>query len=178
VTFTNDTKWPARTTITVKLISPKFASVVPFFLQILAIVFGKKCRFLDVIGNFSCDQLRLVPWLLRPIHLRPLTRNHVHLRPRNLRLFHLRSHSFETTFIWDHVHLKPHSFETTLNWGGDWGRFWWTRGRNNTNGDENARSLIDHWVNFSSLPLWLVSFLQMLVYYDNRLRLLLKQFLY
>jgi len=21
------------------------------------------------------------------------------------------------------------------------GRFWWTRGRNNTNGDENARSL-------------------------------------
>ena len=35
---------------------------------------------------------------------------------------------------------------------------------------------IDHWGNFSSLLLWFVSFLQSLMYYDNRWRLLLKQF--
>jgi len=41
---------------------------------------------------------------------------------------------------------------------------------------ENVQPLIDHWVNFSSLLLWLVSFLHILIYYDNN-RLLLKQFI-
>jgi len=36
---------------------------------------------------------------------------------------------------------------------------------------------IDHWVNLSSLILWLVSFLQILICYDNRWRLLLNQFI-
>ena len=67
-----------------------------------------------------------VPWLLRPIHLRPFIWDHIHLRPINLRPLHLRplrsrpvhlrSHSFESTFIWDHIHLRPHSFETTFIW--------------------------------------------------------------
>ena len=43
-------------------------------------------------------------------------------------------------------------------------------------GGENAQPVIDHWVNFNSLLLWLVSFLQILIYYDNRWRMLLKQF--
>jgi len=47
-------------------------------------------------------------------------------------------------------------------------------GRNNTKGAK----MLDHWVNFSSLLLWLVRFLQMLIYYDNRLRLLLKLFIF
>jgi len=34
-------------------------------------------------------------------------------------------------------------------------------------GDENAQQLINHWVNFSSLLLRLVSFLQILIYYDR-----------
>ena len=35
----------------------------------------------------------------------------------------------------------------------------------------------NHWVNFSSLLSWLVCFLEFLIYYDNRWRLLLKQFI-
>jgi len=42
---------------------------------------------------------------------------------------------------------------------------------------ENAQPLIDHWVNLSILLLWLISSLQILIYYDNRWRLLLKQFI-
>jgi len=41
---------------------------------------------------------------------------------------------------------------------------------------ENAQPLTDHWVNFSSLVFWLVSFVQILIYYDNCWRLSLKQF--
>jgi len=64
-----------------------------------------------------------------------------------------------------------------------WGRFWWARGRKKQRGDrgakkhkggESAQRLIDHWVHFSSLLLWLVSFLQILIYYDNCWRWLLK----
>ena len=83
----------------------------------------------------------LVPWLLRPIHLRPFIWDysfettfiwdhdiwdHVHLRPIHLRPLHLRARSFETCsfeatfiwdfFIWDYIHLRPHSFETTFIW--------------------------------------------------------------
>ena len=47
-------------------------------------------------------------------------------------------------------------------------------GRNNTKGAK----MLDHWVNFTSLLSWLVSFLQMIIYYDNRLRLLLKLFIF
>ena len=54
-----------------------------------------------------------------------------------------------------------------------WGRFWWARGETTQTGTKMLDQIIDHSVNFSSLLLWLVSFLQMLVYYDNRLRLLL-----
>ena len=36
---------------------------------------------------------------------------------------------------------------------------------------------MDHCINFSGLLLWLVSFLQILIYCDNRWRLLLKQFI-
>ena len=42
-------------------------------------------------------------------------------------------------------------------------------------GGQNAQPLIDHWVNFSSPILRLVSFLQILFWYDNRWRLLLQQ---
>ena len=42
-------------------------------------------------------------------------------------------------------------------------------------GGENAQPLIDQLVNFSSLLLRLVSFLQVLIYCDNRWRLMLKQ---
>jgi len=57
-----------------------------------------------------------------------------------------------------------------------WGRFWWARGRKTQGvdggakqhkGGENAQLLIDHWANFSSLLLWFVSFLQILIYYDK-----------
>ena len=57
-----------------------------------------------------------------------------------------------------------------------WGRFWWARGRKNQRGryggekhqgGENAQPLIDHWVNFSILVLWLVSCLQILIYYES-----------
>jgi len=47
-------------------------------------------------------------------------------------------------------------------------------GRNNTKGAK----VLDHWVNFSSQLSWLVGFLQMLIYYDDRLRLLLKLFIF
>jgi len=39
----------------------------------------------------------------------------------------------------------------------------------------NAQLLIDHWVNFGTLLLTLARFLQILSYYDNRWKLLLKQ---
>jgi len=42
---------------------------------------------------------------------------------------------------------------------------------------ENAQPLIDDWVNFSMLLLWLVGSLQILIYHDNRWRLFLKQFM-
>jgi len=45
-------------------------------------------------------------------------------------------------------------------------------------GGEKAQPVIDHWVNFRSLILWLVSFLQILIYSDNHLRLLLQQFIW
>jgi len=44
-------------------------------------------------------------------------------------------------------------------------------------GSENAQPLIGYWVYFSSLMLWLASFLKILIYYDNRWRLLLTQFI-
>jgi len=44
-------------------------------------------------------------------------------------------------------------------------------------GGENAQPLIDDWVNFSILLLWLVSSLQISIYYDNCWRLFLKQFI-
>jgi len=44
-------------------------------------------------------------------------------------------------------------------------------------GGENAQLLVDDWVNFSILLLWHERSLQILIYYDNRWRLLLKQFL-
>jgi len=54
-----------------------------------------------------------------------------------------------------------------------WGRFWWVRGRKKQRG-RKCSPLIDHWVNVSSLLLWLVSFLQIIIYYDNnRWRLLI-----
>ena len=56
------------------------------------------------------------------------------------------------------------------NKGGD-------RGAKQHRGGENDQPLIDHWVNFSSLLLWLFSILQILIYYDHRWRLLLKQFI-
>ena len=86
-------------------------------------------------NRFGCNKrlvaLSEVPWLLRPIHLRPFIWDHsfettfiwdhyiwdhFHLRPIHLRPLHLRPRSFETTFIWDHVHLRPQSFETTFIW--------------------------------------------------------------
>ena len=51
------------------------------------------------------------------------------------------------------------------------------RGAKQHKGSENAQALIDYWVYFSNLILWLVSFLQILIYYANRWRLLLKQFI-
>ena len=50
-------------------------------------------------------------------------------------------------------------------------------GRKKHQGGENAQPLIDDWVNFRIQLLWLVSSLQILIYYDNRWRLLLKQFI-
>ena len=67
------------------------------------------------------------------------------------------------------------------------GRFLIARGQKNKGDDggtkqhkagENAQPLIDHRVNFSTLQLCLLSFLQILIYYDNyRWRLLLKKFI-
>ena len=51
------------------------------------------------------------------------------------------------------------------------------KGAKKHQGGENAQLLIDHWVNFSNLSLWLVRFLKILIYYDSRWRLLLKQFI-
>jgi len=51
------------------------------------------------------------------------------------------------------------------------------QGANKHHGGENAQPLIDDWVNFSILLLWRVSSLQILIYYDNLWRLLLKQFI-
>ena len=68
-----------------------------------------------------------------------------------------------------------------------WGWFWWARGQKKQRGKrgakqhkggKNAQPLIDHWINFRSLLLWLVSFSQIRIYYDNRWRLLLKQFIH
>jgi len=42
-------------------------------------------------------------------------------------------------------------------------------------GGKNAQPLFNHWVNFNSLLLWYVSFLQILIYYDIHWSLLLKQ---
>jgi len=47
------------------------------------------------------------------------------------------------------------------------------KGAKKHKGGESAQRLIDHWVHFSSLLLCLVSFLQILIYYDNCWRLLL-----
>jgi len=56
-----------------------------------------------------------------------------------------------------------------------WGDFEWqggdkskggNRGAKQHKGGENAQPIIDQWVNFSSLILWLVSFWQILFYYD------------
>ena len=67
-----------------------------------------------------------------------------------------------------------------------WGRIWWSEGRKIKGGDrgskkhqggKNAQPLIDHRINFSILLLWLVSSLPILIYYDKRWRLLLKQFI-
>jgi len=61
-----------------------------------------------------------------------------------------------------------------------WARFWWARGGKNREGDrgakqhkggDNAPPLIDHWVYFSRLLLWLVCFLQIVIYYYNLWRL-------
>ena len=70
-----------------------------------------------------------VPWLWRPIHLRPgsfetttfettfiwnlFIRDHGPLRP--VHPVHLRPQSRET-FIWDHIHLRSHSCYVTLMW--------------------------------------------------------------
>jgi len=54
---------------------------------------------------------------------------------------------------------------------------WGDRGAKKHKGGESAQRLIDRWVNFSSLLLWIVSFLQISIYYDNCWRLLLKQFI-
>ena len=51
------------------------------------------------------------------------------------------------------------------------------RGAKQHKGGENAQPLIDHWVNFICLILWLVHFLQILFYCDDRWRLLLQQFI-
>ena len=62
--------------------------------------------------------------------------------------------------------------------GGDFERQGGDRGSKQHKGGENAQPLIDHWDNFSSLLVWLVSFLLILIYYDNNhRRLLLKQFI-
>ena len=44
-------------------------------------------------------------------------------------------------------------------------------------GGKNAQPLINRGVNFNSLLLWHVNFLQILIYYDIRWSLLLKQFI-
>jgi len=73
--------------------------------------------------NFMCrlELAAAVPWLLRPIHLRPFIWDHSFETTFIWDHSHLRPHSFEQTvirdhFIWDHIHLRPQSFETTVIW--------------------------------------------------------------
>jgi len=95
-----------------------------------------RCNFAKFSQGHASGPPRMVvpsavPWLLRPIHLRPFIWDHVHLKPRHLRPRSFETYSFETTsfettviwdlLIWDHVHmglfhLRPRSFETTVIW--------------------------------------------------------------
>ena len=67
-------------------------------------------------GSKLCQ---LVCRQLRPIHLRPFIWDHFiwdHFiwDPAHLRPIHLRSHSYETTFIWEHIHLRPRLLQITF----------------------------------------------------------------
>jgi len=95
-----------------------------------------RCNFAKFSQGHASGPPRMVvpsavPWLLRPIHLRPFIWDHVHLKPRHLRprsfeTYSFETTSFETTVIWDHSHLRPvnlrprshetFSFETTFIW--------------------------------------------------------------
>jgi len=71
----------------------------------------------QTIESNSFETIHLRPRHLRPVPLRPhsfestFIWNHVHLRPQSF-----ETCSFETTVIWDHIHLRPHSFETAFIW--------------------------------------------------------------